>query len=199
MNEPVSSTTISSSMTFAPTSLIGTCAYMCPDEELLNRQKENDIQLLEILCKKNNNKNIAIHPPHWTLRDTVVKRFRRTAADFKLDIPELVRNPKVLELTCSYLEEWVMERDRQGPDPRFGGGSNNNVSPSPMDVNQFIWDRTRLIRKDFILQNYQANGTVGGKCSATSVRVHERSARWHILMEHQLSHVQNIMERRNRK
>ena len=29
-------------------SLIGTCASMCPDEELLRREKEGDIQLLEV-------------------------------------------------------------------------------------------------------------------------------------------------------
>lgn len=72
-----------------------------------------------------------------------------------------------------------------------------------MDVYQFMWDRTRMIRKDFILQNYTANGTRGGKCNAITVRVHERIARWHAMMEHQLSHVsdfvqlhsgQNIME-----
>jgi hypothetical protein len=39
-----------------------------------------------------------------------VKRFRRSAADFKLDIPELVRPPDVLERVCGYLEEWVMVR-----------------------------------------------------------------------------------------
>lgn len=50
----------------------------------------------------------GLHPEHWTLRDTAVKRFRRSAADFKLDIPELVRPPEVLERVCGYLEEWVM-------------------------------------------------------------------------------------------
>ena len=39
-----------------------------------------------------------------------MKRFRRSAADFKLDIPELVRPPAVLERVCGYLEEWVMVR-----------------------------------------------------------------------------------------
>ena len=50
----------------------------------------------------------GLHPKEWTLRDTSVKRFRRSAADFKLDIPELVRPPDVLERVCGYLEEWVM-------------------------------------------------------------------------------------------
>ena len=83
-------------------SLIGVCQAMCPDEELLRREREGDIQLLEITDPG------GIHPKEWSLRDTAVKRFRRSAADFKLDIPELVRPPEVLERVCGYLEEWVM-------------------------------------------------------------------------------------------
>ena len=84
-------------------SLVGTCTYMCPDEELLRREREGDIQLLE-------RPDIQIHPSTWTLRDTMVKRFRRSAADYKLDVPEWIRPPDVLEKVCGYLEEWVMVR-----------------------------------------------------------------------------------------
>jgi SAC3/GANP family len=83
-------------------SLVGTCLHLCPDEELLRRERESDIQLLEIP------KPGLLHPADWTLRNTVVKRFRRSAADYKLDVPEWVRPPDVLEKTCAYLEEWVM-------------------------------------------------------------------------------------------
>ena len=84
-------------------SLVGTCRYMCPDEELLRREREGDIQLLE-------RPDGQIHPESWTLRDTMVKRFRRSAADYKLDVPEWIRPPDVLENVCGYLEEWVMVR-----------------------------------------------------------------------------------------
>ena len=112
-------------------------------------------------------------------------------------VPEWVRPPLVLEKVCSYLEEWVMvsvrhrpiivdlpdgtslilfctsfqERDRQGSDPRFASGN----APPSLDVYQFIWDRTRMVRKDFILQTYVGTG---GKCDARAVRCHERIARW---------------------
>jgi hypothetical protein len=85
-------------------SLIGTCMHMCPDEELLRRESEGDIQLLEIPQPG------KLHPVGWTLRNTVVKRFRRSAADYKLDYPDWVRPPDVLEKVCGYLEEWVMVR-----------------------------------------------------------------------------------------
>jgi hypothetical protein len=154
---------------------------MCPTEELLRREYENDIPLLEI-------PHPSLHPSHWTLRETCIKRFRRSAADYKLDIPSLVRPPIVLEQCISYLEEFVMERDRQGIDPRFG-----KVPPS-LDVYQFVWDRTRMIRKDFILQNYTGkSANNSGLCSAVAVRCHERIARWHVMMEHQLSHLPEYM------
>ncbi|KAL7574910.1 hypothetical protein ACA910_010740 [Epithemia clementina (nom. ined.)] len=160
-------------------SLIGKCIHMCPGEELLRRQREGDIQLLELVSPGN------LHPEGWTLRDTVVKRFRRSAADYKLDVPEWVRPPHVLERVCAYLEEWVMERDRQGPDVRYQSGT-----PPSLDVYQFIWDRTRMVRKDFILQNYVGTS---GKCDARAVRCHERIARWHAMCEHQLSHIDDFV------
>jgi hypothetical protein len=85
-------------------SLVGTCQHMCPDDELLRRQREGDIQLLETPQPG------TIHPKDWTLRETAVKRFRRSAADYKLDVPEWIRPPDVLEMVCGYLEEWVMVR-----------------------------------------------------------------------------------------
>ena len=85
----------------AAVSLVGTCPFMCPEEELLRRQREGDVQLLEL-------PHPELYGPRTTLRDTAVKRFRRSAADYKLDVPEWVRPPDVLERVCSYLEEWVM-------------------------------------------------------------------------------------------
>ena len=82
--------------------LVGLCQHMCPDEEMMRREAESDIQLLE------RPETTSIHPPDWTLRDTMIKRFRRSAADFKLDVPEWVRPPDVLERVCGYLEEWIM-------------------------------------------------------------------------------------------
>jgi hypothetical protein len=162
--------------------LVGICMTMCPTDELQTRRNENDIQAMEIAMPG------RLHPSNWTQQDTAVKRFRRSAADFKLDVPEWVRPPEVLEQTMGYLEEWIMERDRQGPDPRF---PQPDLPPPPLDVYQFIWDRTRMIRKDFILQNYVGTG---GRCDARAVRCHERIARWHAMCEHQLSHIPDFVK-----
>ena len=88
-----------------------------------------------------------------------------------------------------------MERDRQGVDPRFGQPG-EKISPPPLDVYQFVWDRTRMIRKDFILQNY--TGT-GGECNAIAVRCHERIARWHCMCEHQLRHLPDFITQQSQQ
>ncbi|GMI05691.1 hypothetical protein TrVE_jg12852 [Triparma verrucosa] len=165
----------------AATSLVGTCMTMCPTEEIVQRDKESDIKLLE-------RPSTTVFPKGWTLKDSCIKRFRRSAAAYKLDIPSLVRPPPVLERTLSFIEEYVMERDRQGVDDRTAAP---HTVPDPMDVYQFVWDRTRMIRKDFILQNY--TGSSGGKNDASAVRCHERIARWHICVEHQLSHIEDYV------
>jgi SAC3/GANP family len=110
-------------------SLVGTCMFMCPDEELLRRQRENDIQLLEIPDPG------GIHPPDWTLRNTVVKRFRRSAADYKLDVPEWIRPPDVLERVCGYLEEWVMVSCGRG---RFRSRRFLYLLSCPVSVRQLV-------------------------------------------------------------
>lgn len=93
---------------------------------------------------------------------------------------------------------WRKERDRQGRDQRFVDSAftfENGIPPS-LDVYQFIWDRTRMVRKDFILQNYVGTG---GKCDARAVRCHERIARWHAMCEHQLSHIPEFVTKQSQQ
>jgi len=167
---------------------VGTCPHMCPEQELITRESEGEIPLLEITHEQ-------IHPKSWNLRQTAVKRFYRSSADYKLNIPDQVRPPHVLERVCSYLEEWVMERDRQGTDPRFDKNGQSQV-PNSLDVYQYIWDRTRMVRKDFILQNFIGTG---GRCNACAVRCHERIARWHAMSEHQLSHLSDFVKNQSQQ
>lgn len=98
--------------------LVGTCEKMCPRSEVVQRDRETDVKLLE-------RPSSAVFPKGWTIEDTCVKRFRRSAAAYKLNIPELVRPPRVLERTTSYMEEYVMSRDLQGEDDRV----NRSLTP----------------------------------------------------------------------
>lgn len=53
-----------------------------------------------------------------------------------------------------------------------------------------------MVRKDFILQNYVGTG---GNCDARAVRCHERIARWHIMCEHQLSHISEFVTQQSQQ
>ena len=173
------------------------CYTMCPLNEIQTRQENNEISILEQI-------HPDVFPSSFTLKDTCVKKFRRSAADVDLAVDNEVRNPITLEKSMAFLEEYVMERDRQGPDPR----SPSNSVPDPLDVYQFMWDRTRMLRKDFLLQNVPQMTKHASKVKVDidtiniAIRVHERITRWHVLCEHQLSHLedwkqqsnQNIME-----
>jgi hypothetical protein len=70
-------------------------------------------------------------------------------------------------------------------------------SPSALDVYVFIWNRYRMVAKDFILQNYRSltlplplphftRVRFGGRLDEYCVECHERMTRWHIMCHHQL-------------
>lgn len=46
-------------------SLVGTCPHMCPDEELLRREREGDIQLLETPYQVNSIRIIGRSETPW--------------------------------------------------------------------------------------------------------------------------------------
>jgi hypothetical protein len=125
-------------------------------------------------------------------------------------MPLLTLHIRVLVSTIYFIETHVMEKDLEGPDPRF-----NDDTPPEIDVYLFVWDRFRMIAKDFILQldssdgNSQMGGSILGltfllRCGQTDssaetvservyidrlcVECHERMCRWHIMMEHHMSH-----------
>jgi len=78
-----------------------------------------------------------------------------------------------------------MERDRQGFDSRF------NDTPTSLDVYLFIFDRFRQIKADLAVQNF----VKAGKCDPAAVRINERIVRWYILIDHQLSDVDDYSNR----
>lgn len=97
-----------------------------------------------------------------------------------------------------------MEKDLEGPDERFDG-----EDPPEIDVYLFVWDRYRMVAKDFILQLESNDSTIDGERSELSfllrcnkgksesertwidrvcLETHERMCRWHIMMEHHMAH-----------
>ncbi|GLD94560.1 hypothetical protein PINS_up003171 [Pythium insidiosum] len=123
-------------------------------------------------------------------RHLIIKRFQRSSADHKLDIPSEVRPPGVLRATQLYIEQAIMDLDKAGPDPRF----NPPRVPDMIELYNFCWDRCRMIRKDFVLQNYRG---AGGRVNPIVLDVHERIARYHILSEHELCEVPSFVAQQN--
>lgn len=130
--------------------LVGTCEDMCPEYERVEREVQKELDRFELV-------------PGTTQADphAAVKIYRRPAAGRELPLPEEVRPPRVLEKTLDYLVHSLLPADPR--DPQLAA------------VQPFLWNRTRAIRQDFIVQSDRG---------ATAIACHERIARYHILCLH---------------
>jgi hypothetical protein len=171
--------------------LKGECYDMCPEPERTQRQSEvRGVSRYE-----------KLHAHFTDLQQTMIKDFKKSAADYSLNIPELVRPPGVLYKTLCYIEEHIMEMDRvcAPGDMRFRKTAEDNFGGTPdgkpksTDAYNFIWFRTRMIRKDFMLQNFRG----AGRNHPIATECHERIARWHIMMGHQLQDDENFVIQQN--
>lgn len=135
---------------------------MCPEEERIKRVNESDVHKLEL--------------PYGnaTLQDLMVKKFQRSSADHELQIAHLLRTPKALLKSIRYIENYIMNKANEGFDARC------NEVPTNLFVYLFVWDRYRMIAKDFTLQQSAV------ALSSVWVECAERMARWFILMDHKM-------------
>ncbi|GAC93796.1 hypothetical protein PHSY_001361 [Pseudozyma hubeiensis SY62] len=130
--------------------LVGTCQDMCPEFEREEREFQKELDPLEMYPGTD-----RVDPR------IAVKIYRRPAAGRELPLPEDVRPPPVLKRTLDYLFHDLLPSDPN--DARFA------------QVQGFLWNRTRAVRQDFIVQSE------GG---AIAIECHERIARYHILCLH---------------
>lgn len=130
--------------------LVGTCEDMCPEYEQLEREVQKELDKLEVF-------------PGTTKANpaTAVKIYRRPAAGRELPLPEEIRPARVLQKTLDYLFHTLLPREPS--DARFAA------------VQPFLWNRTRAVRQDFIVQS---------DTGLVSIACHERIARYHILCLH---------------
>jgi hypothetical protein len=164
----------------AATNLNGTCADMCSAAERELHIRVDELSVFE--------KCFPDRP--GSERDMIIKRFQRSSADHKLDIPEEIRPPGVLRRTQLYIEQQIMDLDQCGLDPRF----QTPRVPEPIELYNFCWDRFRMIRKDFVLQNYRG---AGGRVHPIALDIHERIARYHVLSEHELIETESFVAQQN--
>ncbi|RLN91112.1 hypothetical protein BBJ28_00011667 [Nothophytophthora sp. Chile5] len=164
----------------AATNLDGLCADMCSPTE---RELHIRVDELSVFEKCFPDRPGAEH-------EMIIKRFQRSSADHKLDISEEIRPPGVLRRTQLYIEQEIMDREHFGVDLRF----QTPRVPEPIELYNFCWDRFRMIRKDFVLQNYRG---AGGRVHPIALDVHERIARYLVLSEHELIEVPSFVAQQN--
>lgn len=131
---------------------------MCPEVERIRRVQENDIHKLEMLQEYSSNQYY---------RATMVKKFQKSSADHNIQIAEYLRTPETLLRTIKYIEDVLMDKSN---DPQFTHGD----ASSKLVVYLFIWDRFRMIAKDYTLQSSAL------PVSDLWLECHERMTRWMI-------------------
>uniref|UniRef100_A0AC34FSQ1 SAC3/GANP/THP3 conserved domain-containing protein n=1 Tax=Panagrolaimus sp. ES5 TaxID=591445 RepID=A0AC34FSQ1_9BILA len=132
--------------------ILGTLKEMCPEKERYSRQMQHTESYYE--CDGD-----VFNP------DIAVKEYSRSAADQELPLPHEMRPIETLELTMDFLMSEVADDNV----------SNSNELLRWFD---FLWNRTRAIRKDITQQQLVSERVVG---------LIEKCARFHIFSGYKLA------------
>nr|XP_036879511.1 germinal-center associated nuclear protein isoform X2 [Manis javanica] len=128
--------------------LVGTCPDMCPEKERYMRETRSQLSVFEVVPGTDQVDHAA-----------AVKEYSRSSADQEEPLPHELRPPAVLCRTMDYLVTQIMDH-REG---------------SPRDWYDFVWNRTRGIRKDVTQQHL---------CDPLTVSLIEKCTRFHIHCAH---------------
>ncbi|KAL5962044.1 Germinal-center associated nuclear protein [Taenia solium] len=134
--------------------IVGTCPDMCPETERYLRELRQRVSVFE--CRSGESSSAP-----WQMDHTrAVKDYSRSAADQAEPLPWELRPPEVLQRTMNYLLSAIADR----PEADTTG---NLWKP----WYEFLWTRTRAIRKDVTQQRL---------CSPAIVSIVEKITRFHI-------------------
>ncbi|XP_077363553.1 germinal-center associated nuclear protein isoform X2 [Festucalex cinctus] len=129
---------------------VGTCPDMCPEKERYMRETRNQLSIYEVLP----NTEMVDHA-------AAIKEYSRSSADQEEPLPHELRPLPVLSMTMDYLVTHIMD---QGHD-------------NLRDWYDFVWNRTRGIRKDITQQRL---------CCPHTVSLIEKCTRFHLHCAHHL-------------
>ncbi|XP_020829023.2 LOW QUALITY PROTEIN: germinal-center associated nuclear protein [Phascolarctos cinereus] len=129
---------------------VGTCPDMCPEKERYMRETRNQLSSFEVLPGTDQVDHAA-----------AIKEYSRSSADQEEPLPHELRPSGVLSMTMDYLVTQIMDQ-REG---------------SSRDWYDFVWNRTRGIRKDVTQQHL---------CDPLTVSLIEKCTRFHIHCAHSL-------------
>ncbi|XP_030013814.1 germinal-center associated nuclear protein [Sphaeramia orbicularis] len=129
---------------------VGTCPDMCPEKERYMRETRNQLSVFEVIP----NTEMVDHA-------AAIKEYSRSSADQEEPLPHDLRPLPVLSMTMDYLVTQIMD---QGHD-------------NFRDWYDFVWNRTRGIRKDITQQHL---------CCPNTVMLIEKCTRFHVHCAHHL-------------
>ncbi|XP_077170282.1 germinal-center associated nuclear protein isoform X2 [Paroedura picta] len=129
---------------------IGTCPDMCPEKERYMRETRNQLSVFEVIPGTDKVDHAA-----------AIKEYSRSSADQEEPLPHELRPLEVLSMTMDYLVTQIMDK---------GEGNFR-------EWYDFVWNRTRGIRKDITQQHL---------CSSLTVSLIEKCTRFHIHCCHHL-------------
>ncbi|KAJ8282584.1 hypothetical protein COCON_G00051030 [Conger conger] len=129
---------------------VGTCPDMCPEKERYMRETRNQLSSYEVIP----NTEKVDHT-------TAIKEYSRSSADQEEPLPHELRPLPVLSMTMDYLVTQVMDQGEE----------------NYRDWYDFVWNRTRGIRKDITQQHL---------CDPLIVSLIEKCTRFHIHCAHHL-------------
>ncbi|XP_057308936.1 germinal-center associated nuclear protein-like isoform X2 [Hydractinia symbiolongicarpus] len=137
--------------------LYGICMDMCPEKERYMREDRNQISYYE---QKNQEDNVAFNSNKID-HNRAIKEYSRSSADQEEPLPHELRPAFILKQTMNFLiQNFIKEEFTQR-----------------QDWFDFIWNRSRAIRKDITQQNLHC---------LNSIEVIEKCARFHIMCSHHL-------------
>ncbi|KAI4878707.1 hypothetical protein NFI96_013487 [Prochilodus magdalenae] len=129
---------------------VGTCPDMCPEKERYMRETRNQLSIFELISETEKVDHCA-----------AIKEYSRSSADQEEPLPHELRPLPVLSMTMDYLVTQIMDQ---------GDGNYR-------DWYDFVWNRTRGIRKDITQQHL---------CDPETVSLIEKCTRFHIHCAHHL-------------
>uniref|UniRef100_A0A8C5U201 Germinal-center associated nuclear protein n=1 Tax=Malurus cyaneus samueli TaxID=2593467 RepID=A0A8C5U201_9PASS len=130
--------------------VVGTCPDMCPEKERYMRETRNQLSIFELLQGSDKVDHAA-----------AIKEYSRSSADQEEPLPHELRPSEVLSMTMDYLVTNIMDQ---------GEGNYR-------EWYDFVWNRTRGIRKDITQQHL---------CNPLMVSLIEKCTRFHIHCAHHL-------------
>ncbi|XP_053327937.1 germinal-center associated nuclear protein, partial [Spea bombifrons] len=129
---------------------VGTCPDMCPEKERYMRDTRNQLSSFEYFPGTDKLDHAA-----------AIKEYSRSSADQEEPLPHELRPAPVLNMTMNYLVTQIMDL-----------GEDNY-----REWYDFVWNRTRGIRKDITQQHL---------CNLVTVSLMEKCMRFHIHCAHQM-------------